>query len=274
MTGKLALNWTPDKDNLVYAFVARGYKPGGSNSQTSEFGPETDTDYEIGWKSAFLDNHINMQIGGFYTKYYGFQLDAIDPNTGQTGVANISNATIKGFELQGQARLSGFTLDGGLAYVDSNLKQVTIVNTRILPGAPGTLGPQCPAGTPSNPPVCFDYGPYFGEAGGGPNLYSPKWSYNIGVQYEAQLGNDMTLTPRLNYAYIGPRWTNFFYNRTTDYLKGRGLVTGLLTLRKGKWTLEAYGNNLLNKKYVSGQFINAEFYGAPREYGVRAAVRF
>ena len=29
MTGKVAINWKPNDDNLVYAFVARGYKPGG-----------------------------------------------------------------------------------------------------------------------------------------------------------------------------------------------------------------------------------------------------
>lgn len=273
-TGKIALNWTPNNDNLVYAFVARGYKPGGANSATSEFGPETDMDYEVGWKSSFLGHHLNTQVGAFFMKYKGFQLDAVDPNTGQTGTSNISDASIKGFELQAQARFGGFAIDGGLAFVDSKLKEATIINTRILPAPAGTLGPQCPSGVPSNPPVCFDYTNFYGTAGGGPNLFSPKWSYNIGAQYEAQLGGDMTLTPRLNYAYIGPRWTNFFYSPTTDYLKARGIMTGLLTLRKGNWTLEGYANNLLNKKYVSGQFINAEFYGAPREYGIRAAVRF
>ncbi len=87
--------------------------------------------------------------------YSDFQFDALEPRPEQAGVVNISNATIKGFELQAQARLGGFRFDGEVAYVDSSLDPVDIINQRILPQI-GQLGPQCPAGTPSNPPVCFD----------------------------------------------------------------------------------------------------------------------
>ena len=112
------------------------------------------------------------------------------------------------------------------------------------------------------------------SAGGGPNLFSPKWSYNFGVQYEFLLAGEATLTPRLNYGHIGGRWTNLLLNPTTDYLPARGLLSGQLTLQVNDWTLEGYGTNLTNKKYISGQFINNEFYGAPREYGIRASLRF
>ena len=39
------------------------------------------------------------------------------------------------------------------------------------------------------------------------------------------------------------------------------------------WKIEAYGQNLTNKKYVTSVGAN-EFYGAPREYGVRVSVDF
>ena len=202
---------------------------------------------------------------------YGFQFDALDITTGQSGVTNISNASIKGIELQAQAKLGGFGFDGGLAYVDSNLDKVTLVDVRNLPPAPVRL-PQC---VPSSPPgTCFDYTSYIGVGGGGPNLFSPKWSYNFGVQYEAWLAEDVSLTPRLNYAYVGSRWTNLFYNPQLDYLRGRGLLSAQITLRYEEWEIEAYGTNLANKQYVSGQSGNSEFYGAPREFGVRASVRF
>ena len=272
-TGKVALNWTVNDDNLIYVFAARGYKPGGANNATSEFGPETVWDYEIGWKANLFDNHLRTQVGGFYMDYSDFQFDAIDPTTGQAGVVNISNATIKGFEVQAQAVFGGFSLDGGVAYVDSSLDPVTIVNSRALPNI-GQLGPQCPPGTPSSPPACFDYGPFLATAGGGPNLFSPKWSYNAGAQYEFLLDGDVSLTPRINYAYVGSRWTNLFYNPQLDLLRSRGLLSAMLTLRYNDWTIEAYGTNLTDKEYVSGQSGNNEFYGAPREFGVRASVRF
>ena len=273
MTGKVALNWELNPDHTFYVFAARGYKPGGANNATSEFGPETVWDYELGWKGSFLDNHLRTQFGAFYMDYSDFQFDALEPQTGQAGVVNISNATIKGFELQAQARLGGFGFDGGVAYVDSSLDPVDIVNQRALPQI-GQLGPQCPAGTPSNPPVCFDYGPFIVTGGGGPNLFSPEWSYNFGVEYEAWLADDVSLTPRLNYGFVGSRWTNLLYNPALDYLDGRGLLSAQLTLAFDDWTIEGYATNLTDKEYISGQSGNNEFYGAPREYGVRASVRF
>lgn len=273
LTGKVALNWTLDENNLLYVFAARGYKPGGANSATSEFRPETVWDYEAGWKANLVGNHIKTQVSAFYMDYKDFEFDALDPGTGQTGVTNISNATIKGIEAQIQGRVRGFSFDAGIAYVDSKLDPVQVVNARGLPPLP-QFGPQCPVGAPSNPPVCFDYGPYTVTAGGGPNLFSPELSYNIGAQYEIGLPGDMSLTPRLNYAYVGPRWTNLVYSPTLDYLKGRGLLSALITLRKGEWIVEGYATNLANEKYVSGQSGNNEFYGAPREFGLRASLRF
>ncbi|WEK46294.1 MAG: TonB-dependent receptor [Candidatus Andeanibacterium colombiense] len=272
-TGKVALNWNVDEDNLIYVFAARGYKPGGANSATSEFGPETVMDYEFGWKGNLFGDHLRTQFGGFYMDYKDFQFDAIDAGTGQSGVVNISNAKIKGAEFQAQAKFGGLSFDGGVAYVDSKLDPVTIINSRALPQI-GQLGPQCGVGVPSNPPACFDYGPFTDTAGGGPNLFSPKWSYNFGVQYEAILSDDLTLTPRVNYAYVGPRWTNLFYDPALDYLKGRGLVSAQVTLAYRDLKLELYGTNLANKAYVSGQSGNNEFYGAPREFGVRISTRF
>ncbi len=271
MTGKVALNWNVDGDNLLYVFAARGYKPGGANNAVSEFGPETVMDYEIGWKGAFLDNHIRTQFGAFYMDYSDFQFDALDTLTGQSGVTNISSANIKGLEFQLQAKIDGLSIDGGLAYVDSSLDEVTLVDVRNLPPAPVRL-PQCLPS--SDPATCFDYTSYIGVGGGGPNLFSPKWSYNAGVQYEAWLGEDVSITPRLNYAYVGPRWTNLFYNPQLDYLQGRGLLSAQITLRYKDWEIEGYATNLTNEEYVSGQSGNSEFYGAPREYGIRASVRF
>ena len=185
-TGKVALNWKVDADNLLYALVARGYKPGGFNSTTSTFDPETVMSYEAGWKSSFFGERVRTQLSAFYNKYKGFQFNVVEPSTGFSGVENIADVTIKGFEGQVQARVRGFGFDANVAYVDSNLASVTFVNTRNLPA--GTLGPHCGAGTPSNPPLCFDYNPFFQVSGEGPNLYAPKWTYNLGADYCIPVG--------------------------------------------------------------------------------------
>lgn len=116
-TGKVALNWTVDDDNLLYAFAARGYKPGGFNSTTSRFRPETVWNYEVGLKSELFDRHIRTQIDAFYYDYNNFQFDILEPSTGFGGVQNVAGGTIKGLEAQVQGRFGGLMLDGSLAYV-------------------------------------------------------------------------------------------------------------------------------------------------------------
>lgn len=271
-TGKLALNWKVDPDNLLYAFAARGYKPGGYNSAVSTFRPETVWNYEIGWKATLADGHVRTQIDAFYNDYSGFQFGITDPTSGQAGVTNLPDATIKGIEAQVQVKFGGFSADAAVSYVDSELGSITAVNPALLP--PGNLGPQCAAGVPSNPPTCFDYGPFIRTTGGGPNLLSPEWTYNLGAQYAIDLGNGRRLTPRINFAYVGSQFTNLFYSPVTDQIAGRGLLSALVTLDLGQWQVEAYGRNLTDKEYVLGQNGSNEFYGAPREYGVRVRVNF
>jgi len=272
VTGKVALNWTVAPDNLLYVFAARGYKPGGFNSTTSEFKPEVVWNYEAGWKSTLFDGHLRTQIDAFYNDYSDFQFAIVEPSTGFTGVQNIAKATIKGIEAQAQARFGGFSFDAGVSYVDSHLAGLTFVNTRLIPQ--GTLGPQCPDGTPSSPPVCFDYNPAIITTTGGRNLYSPKWTYNLSAAYELELGDDMTLTPRVNYSHQSSRFTYLAYSPESDVIGAYGLLSAKLTLRKGDWFIEAYGTNLDSKRYIAGQTDYTEFYGAPREYGVRAGMTF
>ncbi|WP_144098408.1 TonB-dependent receptor [Croceicoccus sediminis] len=272
VTGKVALNWTVSPDNLLYVFAARGYKPGGFNSETSEFDPEVVWNYEAGWKSTLLDGHLRTQINAFYNDYKNFQFAIVEPSTGFTGVQNIAKATIKGIEAQAQGRFGGLTFDAGVSYVDSNLAGLTFVNTRAIPQ--GTLGPQCPVGTPSTPPICFDYTPAIITTTGGPNLYSPKWTYNLGAAYEFYLTDAMTLTPRVNYSHQSSRFTYLAYSPDSDVIGAHGLLSAKLTLSKDDWFIEAYGSNLDNKRYIAGQTDYTEFYGAPREYGVRVGMTF
>lgn len=272
VTGKVALNWTVNDDNLLYVFGARGYKPGGFNSTTSEFRPETVWNFEAGWKASLLDRRVRTQIDAFYYKYKDFQFEIVEPSTGFTGVENISNGTIKGLEGQVQAKFGGFLFDGSVAYVKSHLDGLTFVNQRAIPL--GQLGPQCPTGQPSNPPVCFDYGPATITSSGGPNLYSPEWTYNFSVAYELEVGNDITLTPRVNFSHVGDRYTYLAYSPVSDLIPAYDLLSASAKLDLGPVTAEVYGTNLTKERYVSGQFGINEFYGAPREFGVRLGFEF
>ncbi len=274
-TGKISLNYTPDDNNLIYAFAARGYKPGGFSSPVSNFVPETVLDLELGWKASFADNRVRTQLSGFHYAYHDFQFQNIELSNGSQNVSNLPSATIYGAEATLQAQVGGFSLDAGLAYVHSRLPAAgSIVNTHLMPpGSVGNAGPQCAVGQTVN---CFDYTPFLVSNSGGPNLYSPEWTYNLGVDYRWVLSDQLTMTPRLNYSYVGSQFVSTTYSPITDKLPARGLLSALVTFKIGThWNAELYGTNLTDKVYPAGVISDNNFtYGAPRQYGARFGFDF
>jgi len=268
LTGKVALNFKPDESNLIYAFAARGYKPGGINPPGGFFEPETVWDYEAGWKSSFLDRHVRTQLGVFYNKYRKFQLDVISPASGQTGVVNLGDATIKGAEAQIQAHLGGLSFDAGVSYVDSSLSSVTVINK----WQPGAANAQLPACTPVLVSGCFPY--QFITTSSGPNLLSPKWTWNAGIHYTMKLGEKASLTPRINYSYVGSQWGYVTYLPQYDLINAHHLVNMSVSLDWKSYKLEGFVTNLTKEYFVTGQSGLNEFYSAPREFGVRFGATF
>jgi iron complex outermembrane recepter protein len=276
VTGKVSLNYKPDAANLIYAFVARGYKPGGFTSPTANFNPETVLDFELGWKANLADDHVRTQLGGFYYKYHDFQYQTITLANGAQNVANLPTATIYGAEASTQLEFGGLGLDAGAGYVHSFLPSAgPVVDTHLLPpGSVGVLGPQCQVG---GSPACFNYAPYSVTTDGGPNLFSPKWTLNAGAEYRIRFTSGVSLTPRVNYAYVASQYAGLTYSKQTDYLPAYGILGARLTLRSGPWTTEAYGTNLADRVYAYGQIFtgsNAYTYGAPRQFGVHVTYEF
>lgn len=270
-TGKVALNWQVNEDNLVYGLVSRGYKPGGFNSETSRFDPEEVLSYELGWKGSFNDGRVRTQLTAYYNDYSDFQFNILETSTGFVGIENLDDMTIKGMEAQVQAVFGGLSFDANVGYNDSSMGGLTFVNARKVPQ--GTLGPQCPAGAPSNPPVCYDYTTALETSPGGNALFAPELTYNVGVQYEFSM-SDLTVTPRLNYAYVDDQFTYFAYQPDSDVIDSYSLMSASVRVANDAWHAELYATNLTDEEYVAGQFDVNEFYGAPREYGVRVGYNF
>ena len=246
VTGKVALDYTLNDDNLLYAFIARGYKPGGFNSPTSPFGPETVWDYELGWKSVVAGEPLRTQLGGFYYQYQNFQFQELQLSTGTVGVTNLPTATIDGIEGSLQARVArvGRRRRCRLRALEAAEPAAVSSTITCCRRAPATCRNVRRAWRPSA--SCFDYTPYLTTTASGPNLYAPQWTYNFGLQYELRLGGGASLTPRLNYAYVGGQFTSLTYSRVTDYLPAHGLLAALLTLNVPALDCEVYGSNLTN----------------------------
>jgi iron complex outermembrane receptor protein len=271
-TGKVALNWTVNADNFIYAFFAKGYKAGGFDFGGIPFEPEVVYDHEIGWKSYFLDRRLRTQVGGFWNDYKNLQVSAINLASGTNALRNIGKSTIKGIEIQVEGQFGELRIDASGAYVNSNLGAISLVNNRLLPppGA-GNLGPQCGVGVV--PPGCFNYSPYLVSVSGKANPYSPEFTFNAGLEYAFHVGEG-SLTPRVNYSYVGEQWSTLIQAPLTDRLPSYGLWSASVAYDRGDWRVQAYGSNVGDKVYVAGHAGNNMATGAPRQYGVRVSRSF
>ncbi len=263
LTGKANIDWTFAPHNLLYAFVARGYKSGGIETPTTSFLKETVWNYEVGWKSTLLDGHMKTQLDAFYNDYNDFQFDTVNTATGQAAVQNVPSATIAGLEGQAQVQYGGFRGDAGASYVHSRLGDYKVIDQNLLP--PGNLLPQCAVRQTVG---CTNYTGAVRDISGAPNLLSPEFSFNGGVEYAFNIADGFVLTPRLNYSHQSSQEASpsldAFYK-----IPGRSLVSALLSLDHGPWLAQIRATNMLNKIYVTGFSVNGgagdRFYGAPRE---------
>ena len=280
-TGKVALNWQAGAADLLYIFWAKGYKSGGTNGYAGgEFTPETVYDYETGWKSTMLNGRVRTQLDAFYMRYEHFQVSEFSPAIDQSSIANAGAAsTIKGVEAQGQLQLGAFGADANLSYVDSNIGSLpNQVDTRTLPNGTATgLGTQCTAPAAPNPTPCFNYDSFIQAVPSGPNIFSPKWSANAGVQYEFNMGSAGTLTPRGDISYLSQQWATFF-EAPVDRLSARTLVNLHLTYQHDDWMVQGYATNVFDEIYTTGFSTstvgNNYFLNAPRQFGVRVTRTF
>jgi iron complex outermembrane recepter protein len=254
VTGKVALNWRPNEDNTLYAFVAEGHKQNGINTDpATPFGPEEVTDFEGGWKPTFFDGHLRAQLGFYYTLYQHFQLQFTTPS--QTNlIQNVGGTTSAyGFEGEAQAVFGPLSLNGGISYEHSELGSVTIVD----PNAPG--GPA---------PVAL---------GGRPLPLAPDWTANIGAQYAIALPGDATLTPRIDYSYTGGQWSTPFQH-FGEFLPARNLLNAEIAYARHDWKFTVYALNATDLHYIVATNVGLPFLlryaGPPGQYGFRVEKRF
>jgi len=276
-TGKIDLNWTPVPGQYFYAFWARGYKSGGVRPPGNNgFKPEIVDDFEAGWKTQLLDNHLTASVGGYWMRYHDMQLPTLNATTGANATTNIpATSTIRGIEINADGRFGGFGAILGATIDKSSLGSVTEYATYRLPPNLGNI-PQCVAGTVQ--PTCFDYSPYAVNLSGLQNPYTPKFTASATLNYRFSLTGDTSLTPSVSYSYTGRQFDSIFQQDNYFLLTARHLLNVSATLMHGPWTAEAFCNNCANEVYVAGAGGVSQgdvwYYGSPRQFGLRVQRTF
>ncbi|THD61272.1 TonB-dependent receptor [Phenylobacterium sp.] len=269
LTGKIALNWTLDPNNFLYAFVATGYKPGGLNTPASfslppTFGPESVTDYEIGWKATALDGHVKTQLGAYYNDYKNFQVTFATPDNPTTSLElnDPSKTTIYGLEAQAQAIFGSLSFDGGLSLLHSRLGTFFATDPRT-------------GGVALCDPLTGPVSSTCENLTGHQQDYAPRFTFNLGGQYVFDLANGATLTPRINFGHIDSQWATLFENAALgDRLGERNLLSAQLSYQLHDLLVALYGTNLTDQHYVTAVNSGLRYEGAPRQVGLRITRNF
>jgi len=271
VNGKLALNWTLDRNNFLYGFVATGTKAGGLNTVNlfgippTPFKPETVTDYEIGWKATWLGGHLRTQLGGYYNRYKNFQITIVDPVTPLFNSAvNVPKPThIYGAEFSAQGSLGNLGFDFATSW--SHTKVGTFYAFDPRQAFAGTCSP---SSGPASATGCIDLG-------GRQASYAPKFTLSAGAQYAMPLNDRMKLTPRVDFSHTSSSWAMLFENESFgDHLQTRNLVNAQLTLATGPWSIAGFATNLTNQHYVAAINGLRRMAGLPRQYGLRVSRSF
>lgn len=123
-THKATLSWKVAPGKMIYATYSTGYRPGGLNRRQGVDAYKADTldNFEIGWKTSWLNNSLNIGGAVFIEKWKKLQF-GLSP-IGQSGVTNIynaGNARVHGVEGDFDWRLGGFQLSGSATYIDAKL---------------------------------------------------------------------------------------------------------------------------------------------------------
>jgi iron complex outermembrane recepter protein len=226
----VSYNWTDDI--MTYALWSRGYRGGGFNGRPATIGaatipydPETLDNYEIGFKSQFLDNRIRLNGAAFMMKYKDMQQDLDVPAPGtSTGrenrTINASKADLKGFELELTVLpTDGLTLHGNLGYLDAKYKDF--------------FGDIYSTGTAIDATFLKI-------------RRAPKWTWTVGGTYEADIGPGKFWVSG-DVHYIGPHEVSFLNNPNIRN-RGQYLVDASINYQYNKTTVSVFGKNLANAK--------------------------
>ena len=135
-----------NQNTMVYARVAKGYRPGGPNVALPGFpatvGSEKVTSYEAGLKTQTANGLVAFDAAAFFLDWKDLQTGAAFSN-GINGLVNAGTAESKGFEAALFLHpMSGLNIGANFAYTDSKCTETTAFCTDgdRLPNIPKAAG--------------------------------------------------------------------------------------------------------------------------------------
>jgi len=268
LTPKLALNYQINDDFLLYGSIARGSKSAGYNTTPLnaanlaqfEFDSELSTNYEIGIKSEFLDNRLQINVTGFYIDYEDIQVlkASVTPIGVMNSLANAANATSLGIE----ADITGLLTQNWQLSASLGLNEAEFDSYEGC-----TLNPQTGGQV---------------DCSGNSLPSAPKRTASLSTVYNGTLsGLDMDYVLFGEWAYRGETYYDVF-NSDFATQSGYSIINASVALMDsdGDWKLTLWGKNLSGEDYATLAIpptiepSAGITYGAPRTYGLKVELNF
>ncbi len=262
--GKVGLNYEATPNRLYYAYISKGYKPGGVNAdntlspEAKEYKTENLWNIEAGINSNHFDNTLINRLNFFYGKRKDQQVKSsvVTPREdGSTSfvdyLANAAEGTYYGLESQ---------LDW---YPNENLHIFSSI---------GLLDAVFDEYVDPNPAAI--------DMNGRAPAQSPRYQYNVGF--------DVTFWDGFIFkSNVEGKGSYYFSNRHNAKADAYTLVNSSLEYTNGSWSVVAWVRNIADTEYYTrgfGSFGNnpangyeTELYtqlGTPRTFGVTLSYDF
>jgi iron complex outermembrane receptor protein len=231
---------------MVYGSVARGYRPPGVNYRAEDeqeltYEAEKSWNYEVGLKSSWLDDRLNVNLAVFHNPVNDFQVPVPNPELGLFQLVTNADVSITGFEVEVKATLiDGLDVIAGFGFANAEFTDYT--------------------------------NPFTGENFDENQLaYAPEFTYNLAVQYRTLGG----IFARLELQGLG---TTYFDDANRFKQGPVAIVNARLGYELDNYGIYFFANNIfdtetLNSVVPFGSFGNLATYGAPLTYGFQLRAR-
>jgi iron complex outermembrane receptor protein len=269
-TFHLGYDWTPTNTNLVYAKFDTGYKPGGFTT-CNPYDPETVKSFEVGSKNRFDNNHIQVNVAGFYNKYENQQISALSASCASgTVVVNAGSSKIYGFEGSVDALFTeADKVDLGLTLLHARFDDFLASPTNGT-AALGALGADRVVGSTANGVTVYN-----DQLSGNMLPQAPNVTLALGYEHTWKVSGDNGFNFRAEAKYQSKQFFDSF-NYNDSEQEGYATINAYIGYSTEKWRVNLFGRNLADKVYLvdaaeittGGAHTYRYGFGAPRTFGI------
>ncbi len=257
---KATFTWKPTLNQMYYATWSEGFRPGllnrpggavGPNGFTVPFELETDdvTNWELGWKSSYLENTLQFNGSLFFVEIEKLQTTIFDPSiTNLFFSDNAADAEVLGLEgdlIWQPDTVPGLSVNAAFSFLDTEI-------TTVL--------------TPTD------------DVRKGDSLaFAPEYQGNLRVRYEWGIGSGMMAHVMPTMSLSAESYSDIITinrDRIDSWVMG-GLTAGVTS---DQWMVEGYVDNITDERAeIARNFVNDRArvtYARPRTMGVRVSYNF